>query len=68
MAYVVETYTECEGWVACWSEGGNSLTFGTKEEARAEIDELLEDVRVAVAAGDMDEEYSPDDYRITEVG
>jgi len=73
MAYEVLTYTLCDGWINCWSisEGNEEprpQTFETREAAQAELNEFLQDVKDAVAAGDMEEEYDPDDYMIQEVG
>lgn len=59
-------------WENCWSthhKDGSTTpsTYATREEAQAAIDEHLQDVREAVAEGDMAEEYDPEDYRIEEL-
>ena len=69
--YKVETRT-LSGWEDAWSidlEDGTSIPmrFHSIAQAQDEIDELLRDVKEAVAAGDMVEEYDPQDYRIVEV-
>ena len=52
------------GWDhAPWSEN----LFNSPEEAQAEIDQLIADVKVAVAAGDMIEEYDPEEYRVVKI-
>lgn len=41
--------------------------FETIHQAQAALDEFFADVKVAVAAGDMDTEEVADDYRIVAV-
>ena len=66
--YEVQTKTVCDGWVNCWTdENEKPWTFSSRKEAQEELDEFLADVKEAVAAGDMQEEYDPNDYRIVPV-
>lgn len=61
------------GWDdAGWEEGDGDdaelkpLRFHSRSEAQTAINEFLADVKDAVAAGDMDMEENPNDYRIVE--
>ncbi len=61
------------GWDdAGWEEGEaddtewKPLRFHSRTEAQTAIDEFLADVKKAVAAGNMDMENDPSDYRIVE--
>lgn len=73
MRHEVQTHTICDGWVNTWTEEDAAaglpvkVTFSTRQDAQAELDEFLADVKEAVMAGDMEQEYSPDDYRIVPV-
>lgn len=55
--YEVRTDTLCQGWVNCWfvhdADATEPETFDSIEAARAAIDEHIEDMREAYAAGDM---------------
>jgi len=60
------------GWENCWTdlnEDGSSIpsVFKTHEEAQTAIDDYLQNIKDAVANGDMEEEYDPDDLRIVEI-
>jgi hypothetical protein len=57
------------GWSTTTDDNGTMVPhlFDTREEAQAEIDDLIESVAEAVAEGDMSDEYDRDDYRIVEV-
>ena len=55
--YQVLTRTYVDGWINCWTIDGAPWTFETREEAQAEIDDLLQDLS----------DYRVDDYRIEEV-
>ena len=60
--YEVQTRTEFDGWVNCWHENDQLLTFATESAAQWAIDELFE----CLAGAEMDD-YRRDDYRIREV-
>lgn len=69
--YEVHTYTLCDGWVNCWSTIDENhkeepTTFETIKEAQTEIDELMQDIKYQIDAGERnpDEAYDPEDYRI----
>lgn len=64
--YAVETLMVCN-WENCWTEDDEPLTFSTIDEARDALNEFLNDVADAAAAGFMSEGYNPDDYRIVEL-
>jgi len=67
VSYIVETRF-FNGWENCWTDGeGKPLIFSSKAEASEEITDLLAEVKAAVAAGDMVEEYARSDYRIVKV-
>jgi len=57
------------GWDdAGWEEGDETeerpMRFCTKADAQAELEEFFAGVKAAVAAGNMDMEENPRDYRI----
>ena len=53
MIYEVQTRM-VNTWENCWTDDNGPLTFTTKKEAQAEIDELMREMP----------DYSPEDYRI----
>jgi len=64
MTYEVQTYTLCQGWVNLWTDKGSTLvTFATREEAQAELQDFLGELTRAVQLGHLDD-FNPDDYRI----
>ena len=63
--FQVEEQTIIDGWTNNWTDDEEKpLTFATIAEAQAEIDDLIQTNKDAVARGDMDSEYNPDEYRI----
>lgn len=56
MTYIVETLFTY-GWENCWTEDDKPMTFDTREEAQAEIDDIIE--------SGLD--YNQNDFRIIEV-
>lgn len=67
--FQVEMWTQCSGWGNTWDEEDEwgqvrPQTFGTRAEAHAAIKEFLEEVKVAVEAGDMAEAYLRADFRV----
>ena len=56
MIYEVQTRM-VNVWENCWIDDNGPLTFTTKKEAQAEIDELMREMP----------DYSPDDYRINQL-
>jgi hypothetical protein len=67
MKYVVETDTFVTGWVNCSTdEDGYPLVFDTLEEAQAELDLYLAELRQAYKEKHIDD-YNPEEYRISEV-
>ncbi len=64
MTYEVQTYTLGYGWVNLWTDEGSTLvTFATREEAQAELQDFLGELTRAVQLGHLDD-FNPDDYRI----
>jgi len=53
MNYIVETRVMYR-WENCWTEDDQPMTFTTRAEAQAEIDDLLEEMP----------DYSAEDYRV----
>jgi hypothetical protein len=51
-------------WENCWTVDGEPHTFPNEKSALAELKDFLKDQHQAVEAGDMDEKYSREDYRI----
>jgi hypothetical protein len=56
------------GWDdAGWTRNDIPELFDTREEAQDAIDRMIKDVHDAVLAGDMSNDYDPDEFRVTEV-
>ena len=55
-------------WENVWTASLDDtiVTFATREEAQADLNDFLRELAYAVKAGHLDD-YSPDDYRIVEV-
>ena len=69
MKYEILTYTLFDGWNNCWTDTDvygveNPTTFTSRKQAEKELKEFFDDIKDAVERGDMEEEYSSDDYRI----
>lgn len=63
--YTVETHFYGNTWENCWTDdNGQPITFATREEAQAEIDELIAGCKAAVKAGDMQGGFHPSEFRI----
>lgn len=65
-----EVQTEIMGeWHNTWTEGEDEVrcTFDTKEEAEEALKEYLIEQHAAVDAGDMEEKYDPDTFRVAPV-
>ena len=60
-----------DGWQNCWTteEKGRTIKviFASQQEAEESLQEFLDDVKDAVACGDMLEEYDPADFRVVEL-
>lgn len=54
-------------WENCWTENEKPQYFESEDAAQAEITDHLDTVADAVAAGHMQSEYDPADYRIMPV-
>ena len=73
MAYEVQTFTLCDGWVNCWSVEIDGIsqqeTFETEAEADAAIDEFLAEIQAEIERGDRapDEGYDRGDYCVVKV-
>lgn len=59
------------GWENCWTvydkDVAHPWTFESREEAEAELNDYLQDIKEAVKAGYMQAEYPREDFRIVEV-
>jgi hypothetical protein len=72
MAYEVQTYTLCDGWINTWSveEDGISYpeTFASRKEAEAALD-VMADIQAEIDAGERapDEGYSCEEFAIVEI-
>ena len=55
------------GWTDESDEGTRPTRFSSIDAAQMGLDEFFADVKVAVAAGDMNSEAVRSDYRIVEV-
>jgi hypothetical protein len=64
MKYAVETRF-AHGFENCWTYNDETLiTFDSREEAQAELDCHLRDLKADYEDG-LIEDYNPEDYRIT---
>lgn len=75
MAYEVQTFTLCDGWVNTWHvehPDGSSApeTLPTHAAAQAALDEFLEEIAEEITVGQRraDDGYDRDQFRITKVG
>lgn len=66
MRYAVETLMG-SSWENCWHEDDELLTFATREEAEAELEDHLETMHDCCATGDLSDSMSREDFRIVEV-
>lgn len=66
MRYVVETLrgSTWQVWPNAWSEDQEPMTFVTEEEAKAEIEEILEMMESAWRRGDLSSPMTRDEFRI----
>ena len=73
MAYEVQTYTLCDGWINTGSVEQDGIsypeTFTSREEAKAALDEFLADIQAEIDAGERtpDEGYSSEEFAIVEI-
>ena len=67
MNYEVQTRM-VNSWENVWTDSLDDtiVTFATREDARAELDDFLSELAYAVKAGHLDD-FNPEDYRIVEV-
>lgn len=66
-AWEVQCYTTCEGWInTTTGDNGEPVRFDSEVEAKAELKELLHDLKDAVDSGDM-EDYDPQQWRVWKV-
>jgi hypothetical protein len=60
-------WADAEWRVNSDDEDSPTRRFDTEEEANAEIDEFIADVRAAHLRGDIDSEYNREDYRAVRI-
>jgi hypothetical protein len=68
--FEVQTYTICDGWINCWTDGdGNKIRYKTEQEAQADIAEFLDDINTEIQLGlrAEDEGYDEEEYRVVPV-
>jgi len=66
--YVVQTFTEIDGWVNTWTVDDVPETFKTVDQAIKALDSFFEDVMEDYEAGYLDDPYDRGDYRIKFIG
>ena len=66
MAWAVQHYTLCDGWIHFLYEDGQPVYFKTKREAQLELAWELHAMKDAVDHGYMDD-YEASDFRVTKV-
>ena len=64
--YMVETLVGND-WENLFNEGDEKMYFSSQEAAQAAIDEFLEETQEEFEAGNLDDPYDPDDYRVTKI-
>jgi len=65
--YIVETEF-LYGWENVWTdEDGNPTVYNTFEDAEAELVDFIADTVIDYNAGNLEEPYSIDNFRISEV-
>ena len=74
MKYEIQHETWFDGWInasTTQDADGNEipLVFDSREEAQAEIDDLLGEIADQIKSGERaaDEGYDPDEFRVREV-
>jgi len=67
MIYEVQTRMY-NSWENVWTDSLDDtiVTFATREEAQADLNDFLRELAYAVKAGHLDD-FNPEDYRIVEV-
>jgi len=65
MTYEVQTRMYPNEWENVWTDSLDDtlVTFATREEAQAELNDFLGELAYAVKVGHLDD-FNPDDYRI----
>jgi hypothetical protein len=67
MKYAIETHTFCDGWVNTWTDDDETpVVFDTLQKAQDELSTYLFGLFIDVDLGII-EDYSADDFRISEV-
>ena len=70
--FEVQHFTLCDGWVntwLSWDKDGNVIkeVFDTYDEAKASLDEFLDDELYEFNQGNIDSMYEIDEFRIMEI-
>ena len=67
MKYAIETHTFCDGWVNTWTDDNETpIVFNTMKDAQEALNIYLFELSVDCDLGNI-EDYSADDFRISEV-
>lgn len=72
MAYEVQHFTLCDGWINTWTtydEQNNEIpsVFDTYEDAQEALDDFLKEEKKAFKRKEIDNMYEEDEFRIEEV-
>lgn len=65
--YEVQEYCLYGGWTNNWMTDGAPTYFNTADDAQAELDAFLKDMRDEVEAGNMIDAPDASEFRIVEV-
>jgi hypothetical protein len=69
--FEVQHYTLCDGWINTWThyidDHETPTVFNTYDEAKASLDEFLDDELYEFNQGNIDSMYEIDEFRIMEV-
>lgn len=62
--YIVQEQTVVDGWINNWHDDGEPQTFDSYKAAEYELIEFEQDIRTAVARGDMTHRHERGNFRI----
>ncbi|MBI1384720.1 MAG: hypothetical protein GC150_07415 [Rhizobiales bacterium] len=69
IAWEVQTFTLCDGWINTWFVDDEPERFATRRAAQTALDEFLTEIADEIACGirAADEGYSADEFRVVPV-
>jgi len=69
IAFEVQTFTLCDGWINCWTVDEQPQIFDTEAEAQEALDEFFANIAADMESGERapDEGYNHEELRIVEI-